>query len=155
CGMALHGGKSRTSINDLIDRLLIDWSKVEPISAPLAGLGVHDLPTVRAHETPADHTEGRRESEAAARMGGKWRALRRSAARPATTGTRRFSRRRPLASEGHGRFGEAGPERYAGRDRAVVEVVPRVMDPGRIAVADEDERAGTRLQHEREILPAH
>ena len=43
----------------------------------------------------------------------------------------------------------------AGRDRLVVEVVGRVMQARAVAVADEDEGAGPRLQHEGEILAAH
>src|SRR6202030_1816969 len=40
----------------------------------------------------------------------------------------------------------------APRDHVVVEVVARVMQPGGVAIADEDEGAGARLQHVGEVL---
>ena len=43
----------------------------------------------------------------------------------------------------------------ADRDHLVVEVVGRVVQPGAVAVADEDEGARPRFQHEGEILRAH
>ena len=47
------------------------------------------------------------------------------------------------------------PERDAVGDGRVVEVVGRVVDAGRVAVAEEDVGAGPLLQHEGEILRAH
>ena len=52
-------------------------------------------------------------------------------------------------------FCQPDPVADAVRDRLVVEIVTRVMKVGRVAVADEDERAGPGLQHEGEILAAH
>ncbi len=52
-------------------------------------------------------------------------------------------------------LGQAYPIADAVRDHFVVEVISRVVKVGGIAVADEDERARTGLQHEREILTAH
>ena len=53
------------------------------------------------------------------------------------------------------RFHQLHPVRGADRDRLVVEIVGRVVQAGAVAVADEDEGAGPRLQHEGEILRAH
>ena len=41
------------------------------------------------------------------------------------------------------------------RDRLVVEVVARIVQAGRVAIADEDKGAGTGEQHVGKILAAH
>ena len=52
------------------------------------------------------------------------------------------------------RLYQPDPVRRPVNDRLVVEVVGRVMQAGRVTVADEDEGAGLLLQHEGEILGA-
>src|SRR5690606_26114691 len=72
----------------------------------------------------------------------------------ASAGIRQGARlRRP--SGGERLFGEPHPVADTMRDDLVVEVVGRIAEPGRIAVADEDEGAGPGLQHIGKILAAH
>ena len=49
----------------------------------------------------------------------------------------------------------AHPKAHAIGNRVVVEIICRMMAKGGVAIADEDEGAGPRFQHEGEILAPH
>src|ERR1700730_10135466 len=58
-------------------------------------------------------------------------------------------------SNGEPGFCKAGPKRYAGGYRSVIEVVFGMVHARSIAIADKYERAGTCLKHEGKILTTH
>src|SRR3954454_20352150 len=55
----------------------------------------------------------------------------------------------------HRGLDEPRPERNPGWKHVIIEVIGRMMQARAVPIADEDEGAGPRLEHEGEVLSAH